>query len=170
MGIKIVTKHHSPCFHYQDFDLLGNIKKSQAYHPPSLVHLISPAVTMASLSKPPFNFHGHSFFLHWGSQHSSTAGVKNSAPEPIKINRSLWISSNDPWIWLWFRLKCCSTLGVQERLDVTEFCYLQKPLSLGMSRSKHSACETRAHFKQSPSWNMQGNMMQGELPYSLCKV
>lgn len=145
-------------------------RKPQTYHPPSLIRSISLAVKMTSISKPAFHFHGHFVFLHWGSQHSSTAGVKKSDPEPIKTNRSLWINSNDPRIWPWFRLKCCGALGIQARLDVTGFRYLQKSLLLGMSTSKHAVCENSAHFKKRPSWNIQGNMMQGELPYSLCKV
>lgn len=145
-------------------------RKPQTYHPPSLVRSISPAVEMTSISKPAFNFHGHFVFLHWGSQHSSTAGAKKSEPEPIKTNGSLWINSNDPWIWPCFRLKSCCALGIQARLDVAGFCYLQKSLSLGMSTSKRSVCKSSAHFKKRPSWNIQGNMMQGELPYSLWKV
>lgn len=145
-------------------------RKPQAYHLPCLVRSISPAVQMTSISKPAFNFHGHFTFLHWGSQHSSTAGVKKSDPEPIKTNGSLWINSNDPWTWPWFRLKCCHALGIQARLDVTGFCYFQKYLFLEMSTSKHWACESSAHFKKRPSWNIQEYMIHGELPYSLCKV
>ena len=145
-------------------------RKSWTYRPSSLIRSFNPTVKMTSISKPAFNFHGHFMFLHWGTPHSSTAGVKKSDPEPIKTNRSLWINSNDLWIWPWFRLKCCGALGIQETLDVTRFFYLQKSLPLGMSTSKHPVCESSACLKTKSSGNIQRNTMQGELPYSLCKV
>lgn len=147
-------------------------RKPQTYAPPSLTRSIRPAVEMTSISKPALNFHGHFVLVHWGSQHCSTAGVKKPDPETIKTNRSLWINSNGSWIWPWFKLKRCGSLGIETRLNVIGFCYLQKICVAGsvhfqtLSLPKWCTFWRKAlmKFLNKETW------WQGELPHSLCNI
>lgn len=128
-------------------------RKPQTYATPSLTCSISPAVEMTSISKPALNFHGHFVLVHWGSQHCSTAGVKKPDPETIKTNRSLWINSNGSWIWPWFKLKCCGALGIETRLNVIGFCYLQKICVAGSVHFQALSLPKQRTFWKRPKWN-----------------